>query len=172
MMWNIREATPEDAAGLLAHTKKILETSPFMLTTPQEFQVTAERQKEWIIEQQQAGNLILVVEDNGVIVGTLNVQREKKFRHRHIASFGISLQEAYCNQGIGTIMIQRMIDWAKANDIEKIMLNVMAINERAIHVYKKLGFKEEGRFKNQLKLEDDTYVDDVAMSLFIKSKKH
>jgi len=168
MMWNIREATPEDAAGLLTHTKKILETSPFMLTTPEEFQVTAERQKEWIIEQQQTGNLILVVEDNGVIVGTLNVRREKKFRHRHIASFGISLQEAYCNQGIGTMMIHQMIDWAKANDVEKIMLNVMATNERAIHVYKKLGFKEEGRFKNQLKLEDGTYVDDVAMSLFLK----
>jgi RimJ/RimL family protein N-acetyltransferase len=168
MMWNIREATPEDAAGLLAHTKKILETSPFMLTTPQEFQVTAEKQKEWIIEQQQAGNLILVVEDNSFIVGTLNVRREKKFRHRHIASFGISLQEQYCNQGIGTLMLQKMIEWAKNNGIEKIMLNVMAINERAIHVYKKLGFKEEGRFKNQLKLEDGTYVDDIVMSLFLK----
>jgi len=43
----------------------------------------------------------------------------------------------------------------------------MTTNARAIHVYKKLGFKEEGRFQKQLKVEDGTYVDDVMMSLFL-----
>ena len=32
-MWGIREATLEDAIGILGHTKTILKTSTFMLTT-------------------------------------------------------------------------------------------------------------------------------------------
>jgi RimJ/RimL family protein N-acetyltransferase len=167
IMWNIRPATPNDAEGILFHTKTILETSPFMLTTPDEFMMTVERQRQWIIDQQQSGNLILVAEENRKIIGLLNTQRGKKQRLRHIVSFGISLQEAYCNQGIGSQLIQHMIEWAKKEGIEKITLNVMASNERAIHVYKKFGFQQEGYLRRQLKLEDSTYVDDIIMSLFL-----
>jgi len=166
-MWAIREATLEYAIGILGHTKTILKTSAFMLTTPEEFKQTPEQQKEWLLEQKKAGNLILVAEAEGQIIGPLNVQRPVKLRHRHITWFGISIQEAYCNQGIGTKMIEHMLEWTKVNGIGKIYLLVMATNERTIHVYEKLGFKEEGRFQKQLKFEDRTYVDDVMMSLLL-----
>lgn len=49
---------------------------------------------------------------------------------------------------------------------EKIELLVRATNARAIHLYSKLGFIEEGRFRNRVRLPDDEFVDDIAMAWF------
>ncbi|MBM7646151.1 RimJ/RimL family protein N-acetyltransferase [Scopulibacillus daqui] len=38
---------------------------------------------------------------------------------------------------------------------------------RAMHVYKKMGFKEEGRQVNQIRFEDGTYVDDILMAIYL-----
>lgn len=49
-------------------------------------------------------------------------------------------------------------------------LRVRSTNARAIGLYKKLGFVEEGRFRRRLRLEDGTFVDDVAMAYFPAKK--
>ena len=51
--------------------------------------------------------------------------------------------------------------------LEKIYLKVHATNGRAISLYQKLGFREEGRLVRDLKLGPNEYVDTVVMSLFV-----
>ena len=41
-----------------------------------------------------------------------------------------------------------------------------ATNERAIRLYLKLGFIEEGRFRKRVRLRDGELVDDIAMAWF------
>jgi len=43
------------------------------------------------LNRKKAGNLILVAEAEGQIIGLLNVQQPVKLRHRHITWFGISI---------------------------------------------------------------------------------
>jgi RimJ/RimL family protein N-acetyltransferase len=70
--------------------------------------------------------------------------------------------------GIGTALLQTLIDWAEANPlIEKIGMAVFANNERAIRLYRKLGFVEEGRRPREMKLGPGWYVDDVLMYRFV-----
>ena len=162
----IREATKKDAQQIMEHTKKITGTSKFMVMLSEELNQDLKEEQKRIEQQIQAGGLILLAEDKRKIIGLLSLRAEKIKRLKHVATMAIDIQEEYCNQGIGTKLLSYMIDWTKKNSqIEKICLHVLSSNERAIHVYKKIGFVEEGRRVDHIKMTNDCYVDDVLMHL-------
>ncbi|MGE8205191.1 N-acetyltransferase family protein [Heyndrickxia sp. NPDC080065] len=165
----IRKINAEDAEKLLSHTQLVFTQSSFLLTTPEEFTLTLEKERTWIEEQQKLGNLLLAAVHEGEIIGFLNASRSQRKRVSHNCMFGISIQKDYWNKGIGRKMLEYMIKWAENHpQIEKIMLEVFAHNERAIYLYQSVGFIEEGRKKNHVKFEDGTYVDEIIMSRFVK----
>ena len=49
-------------------------------------------------------------------------------------------------------------------DLRKISLEVLATNQKAINLYQKLGFFEEGRKRDEV-LKGDIYVDSIIMSI-------
>jgi RimJ/RimL family protein N-acetyltransferase len=58
-----------------------------------------------------------------------------------------------------------LLAWARREPrVEKIELRVRATNERAIHLYRTMGFVEEGRLARVLKIDADTYIDDLMMA--------
>ncbi len=52
---------------------------------------------------------------------------------------------------MGKSLLQQSIKWADENAVNKISLQVLETNEKAIHLYKKLGFEVEGVLKNDKK---------------------
>jgi ribosomal protein S18 acetylase RimI-like enzyme len=56
----------------------------------------------------------------------------------------IAVDEASANKKIGRGLITFIENLCKQNNISEILLEVSEINERAIHLYKKLGFEESG----------------------------
>jgi RimJ/RimL family protein N-acetyltransferase len=164
----IRKAHEADAEQIILHTIKVLEeSSHFLGSSLEEFHPTIEEEKAWINIHNQSG-LLLVAEDHGTIIGILNFRLSSSKKFSHKGSFGMSIQEAYTNKGIGASLIKSLIEWAKDdNRVEKISLEVFSNNERAIHLYSKLGFKEEGRLVRNAKLGPNEYVDDIIMSMFV-----
>lgn len=80
----------------------------------------------------------------------------------------MSIQEKYTNNGIGSLLMNELLKWAKKDHkVEKIYLEVFANNDRAIHLYQKLGFLEEGRKKKHVKQGTAEYVDEIIMSQFV-----
>jgi len=62
--------------------------------------------------------------------------------------------------------MNELIDWAKNNPgVEKVCLSVHANNERAINLYKSLGFVQEGYLKKDLRFPDGSYIDTVLMAM-------
>ncbi|WP_442600114.1 GNAT family N-acetyltransferase [Neobacillus sp. D3-1R] len=165
----IRKAEEKDAEQIIQHTKKVLEeNSPFMGTSLEEFSITVEKEREFIKTHEEHG-LILVAEMDKTIIGFLNFRLSSKKKFQHQGLFGMSIQEAYTNKGIGRALIQELLKWAEADPrVEKISLEVFSNNKRAIHLYSKLGFVEEGRRKKAAKLGPNEYVDDIFMSKFLK----
>lgn len=56
-----------------------------------------------------------------------------------------------------------MISVAKKEGYEQVELEVVADNERAIHLYKSLGFEICGMCPNQMKYKDGTYANGYWM---------
>jgi len=104
---------------------------------------------------------------NNQIVGgaTLEPGRGKA---SHAAVLGIYLEKEFRNTGIGTLLMEKTIETARERGFEIVWLMVFASNQRAIHLYKKLGFKECGRIKNGIKFPDGTYTDKIIMTLSLR----
>lgn len=56
----------------------------------------------------------------------------------------VVIDKNYRNQGIGTKMLQYLIEDGRHNGLTAFTLEVRISNESAIHVYEKLGFFSEG----------------------------
>jgi RimJ/RimL family protein N-acetyltransferase len=78
----------------------------------------------------------------------------------------IGILEQFTGKGIGTQLFQMLEAWARSNDIHRLELTVMTHNERAIALYKKMGFEIEGIKKHSLFVNGE-YVDEYYMAKLI-----
>jgi RimJ/RimL family protein N-acetyltransferase len=80
------------------------------------------------------------------------------------AGMRIALWDGF-GKGYGTAAIKHVLDHAfTVRNLHRVDLEVYEFNERAIHVYKKLGFREEGRLRDAL-LWDGVFHDAIVMSI-------
>lgn len=166
----IREALPSDAANAISFVKTVLPTTEFVLTQAHEFNITVEQEAtlfEKTVKNPNAIFLLALVSDE--IVGNMSFLPNSRERVQHWAELGMTILPTYQNIGIGTAMLNTLLDWAKASPgIEKVCLSVRADNERAIHVYQKLGFEKEGLKRKAIKMNDGAYFDLIDMGIFVK----
>lgn len=169
----IRKATEHDAQEMLDIQRSVLTEEDFLMTTVEEFDQTIEGQQSWIqAKVNHERETILVAEVNERIVGWIVFQSSHRKRLVHTGSFGMMVHKNFRNQGIGKALLQELLRWAEQNRfIEKVCLGVFSTNKHAIALYKKLGFIEEGRKINEVKLNDEVYVDDILMYKNVKRGK-
>ncbi len=167
----IRSANIQDAEQILFVSKSVLDEEVFQLTASHEFKMSLDQEKKWIQSfLDSTGKLLLVAEIENQIVGQLDFSSGHRQRISHTGDFGVSILKKYRNIGIGSLLLQTLIEWAKStNQIEKINLQVHSTNIHAISAYKKNGFIVEGTRKNEIKYGDNNYVDSVLMSLNFNS---
>jgi len=88
-------------------------------------------------------------------------------RTKHMGDLGMTVLKSHWGQGIGSALLEFLIDWSKNNPIiRKINLQVKVDNENAIKLYKKFDFKNEGRIERFF-LIDGTFYDVYSMGLLI-----
>jgi len=80
----------------------------------------------------------------------------------HVGGLGISVKEGYREIDIGQELMREVERHMGRLGIEKIMLEVFAINNRAIHVYEKMGYVVVGRIPGDVKYRGE-YVDSLVM---------
>ncbi|HEQ1859214.1 TPA: GNAT family N-acetyltransferase [Providencia alcalifaciens] len=106
---------------------------------------------------------------DNVVVGLLVVHQPAQIRRRHVASFGITVSQAYQGKGIGSELMQVMVDYCDNwLNVHRIELEVFAANGSGLGLYEKFGFKQEGVLRDYA-FRDGEYVDAIVMSR-IKSK--
>jgi RimJ/RimL family protein N-acetyltransferase len=89
------------------------------------------------------------------------------FDHRaRRAEFGITIGEKkYWDQGFGTEATQLILGFGfETLNLERIGLCVFEDNERALHVYEKIGFVVEGKLRKH-RFHDGKYYDTILMSI-------
>ena len=166
----IRTAQPDDAETLLAYIRPVAEETEFFVIEPDEFPATVDEERTWIQEHlDHSGKIILLAEADEAIIGSVTFEAGNFRRVSHRGNLGLAVVREWRERGVGTALLHALLEWAKASPaIEKVCLDVFAINEPAIRLYKKLGFIEEGRPTRDIKRGPDDYVDTVMMYRFVK----
>ncbi|TMU87528.1 GNAT family N-acetyltransferase [Bacillus sp. BHET2] len=161
----IRKARIEDAEAILHIQREVIAENDYFISVTEEFQKTEEEQRGWIQEiSEKSRNTLLVAEINNKVVGWLVFLSQDRKRLMHTGSFGVMIHKDYRGKGVGKKLIEELIQWAEQNPkIEKICLGVFHTNQRAIALYKQLGFIEEGRKIREFKFDENEYVDDILM---------
>jgi hypothetical protein len=113
-------------------------------------------------------NYWLLALDGKHIVGHAEIHRGTLKSNRHTATLGLAVVRAYWGQGIGTALMERLMEWAERYRVVKIKLSVFANNERALALYRRFGFVEEGRERDEFHF-DGQPVDNILMARFLKS---
>lgn len=160
----IREGTLTDAEMTWSIQKEVVKEEEFLLTDPTEFNKTVDDQKQWIERMlQNSRENIFIAEIDDQMVGWIVFQSPNRVRLNHTGTFGMAVLKGYRNRQIGRKLLEALLEWAENHkEIEKVCLGVLSTNERAIHLYRSLGFIEEGRKVNEVNI-GDRYVDDILM---------
>jgi RimJ/RimL family protein N-acetyltransferase len=160
----IRKATIEDAACLAAAEKETTQTPGLLVSRPYELTVAAFEDK---IGELDGSGRYVVAEKDDRIVGHALLDPMTLQATSHVFRLTIVVHPGFVGQGIGTALMGDLLQWAEQTPrVGKIELLVRATNARAIRLYSKMGFVEEGRFKDRLRLPDGSFVDDIAMAWF------
>lgn len=166
----LRPVSEDDAADLLDLLEMVVAEQIYIGMEMPPTDVKDER--GWIRQMQHRRRVLpLVAEDDGRVVGMLTLTPGSFGRKdAHVASLGMMVAPSRRGMGIGSAMVEYAIAWARRHDYEKIHLQVFSSNERALALYRKLGFVEEGRRRKAFRLPDVGYADGVMMGLFLRDE--
>ncbi len=84
-------------------------------------------------------------------------------RSGHVGGLGIAVSRGFRDEGIGSELLRELMRLAKDSlNLKMLTLHVFSANERAVHVYEKLGFERCGRLPGAIFWQGD-FIDDVLM---------
>ncbi len=164
---SIRKARPEDAPTLVKAEREIARIPGRLASQPDELHEAAFRE-EIVKLNTRGGGIYLVAEQDGAIVGHALLKSRELAVTSHVAGLTIAVHEGHQGTGVGRVLMDELIAWSRSNPrVEKIELHVRSSNERAIALYRALGFVQEGRMTKRIKIGPDDYLDDVCMGLWV-----
>ncbi|HEY6397610.1 MAG TPA: GNAT family N-acetyltransferase [Solirubrobacteraceae bacterium] len=88
------------------------------------------------------GRTIVATDDDGTVVGTANMYANRGGPGSHVASASFMVDPRHAGHGTGRLLGEHVLDWARENGYRAIQFNaVVETNERAIALWRSLGFK-------------------------------
>ncbi len=155
----IRSIEPEDYQALHA-----LHTQPGVIRGTMQLPFASiETWRKRGLERPDSHRVLLACMEQEV-VGCLGLSIPVSPRRRHVGEIGLVVHDEWCGRGIGTALLHAAVELAdRWLNLTRLELSVYVDNVPAIALYKKFGFKEEGRLERYA-FRDGEYVDAFAMA--------
>jgi RimJ/RimL family protein N-acetyltransferase len=161
----VRPARPRDAKGWIDLLTEVSQENRFILlekvTTTRREMARVFRFTAWSTD-----TAALVALSGDRVVGQLTATRNVNI-YRHLAELGMSVLPDFRGKGVGMGLMEGAKDWARAFGVEKLVLQVVPDNARAIRFYQKAGFEIEGHRRGHAKLSYG-YEDLIEMGLWVE----
>ena len=131
---------------------------------------TRERVESWTnnINYDEVLAIVAVITDRDKqqIIGSASLKFNPQEALKHKAELGLTVHDDYQNMGIGTALLNHLIDIARMKKLNKVWLHVSTDNDRAIYMYKKAGFTIEGKLCKESCI-NGKYRNEYRMTLFL-----
>lgn len=161
--FQIREAEPTDAAGLVALARAVSREPEGWLLSSEEWRSPAAERRYLRAVRRSPHAAVFLAEAPEGLVGRLSVARDPHPASFHVADLGLMVAASHRRRGIGRALLQCAVDWARENAVAKLELHVFPDNEPALALYESFGFVREGYRRNHYR-RDGEYVDAVLMA--------
>jgi L-amino acid N-acyltransferase YncA len=93
--------------------------------------------------------------------GSLNVFNARP-AYRFVADFSVYVDRAWRGQGVGRVLLERLIELGREHGFHKLVLSAFPTNSGGMALYSKLGFRTVGIYREQGQL-DGRWVDTILM---------
>ena len=162
MPTTIEKIAVSDAAQNLEFLRKVGGETDNLSFGAEGLPITVEGEKAFIEQfQDSRDGIMLVAKEDGRIVGNASLTRLPR-RMSHRGELSVSVLRSHWNRGIGSLLMQELLAFAKENGFSMIDLQVRSDNRSAIHLYEKYGFQKlctyPGFFRIDGKLIDFDYM--------------
>ncbi|WP_096189457.1 GNAT family N-acetyltransferase [Evansella halocellulosilytica] len=165
----IRHAQVNDAAQMHRFTRRLLNEGTGLVMSLNDFQMSINDQmikNDLSIRTPNSIQLLAVM--NEQIIGMLTIDIDGLLRTLHRGTLGIMIDKPFRAQGIGKALMLQGLKWANDfSTLEKIELEVLESNERAIKLYEQLGFYIEGKIHRFMKKDTGKYENIIRMGYFL-----
>jgi RimJ/RimL family protein N-acetyltransferase len=167
----IRHIEESDIDGVWNNFNEVIEEAIYL---PVLLPVRSQFEKHTWFNSLQRDNEICIVAVHPELKGPLNILGQCEVSNSewdaatHIGKLGVIVNSDFRNMGIGYHLIDFAIRESKRiNRKEKITLSTFTENKRALHLYKKMGFRNVGIRRKQFYM-NSKYYDEVLMELWIE----
>ena len=143
----LRNGSEPDGQALLNIYLLTHAQTDYLLAYPDEAGMTAEQEAQFLKEKTESQDEIeILAELDGTVVGTAGIScAGRRYKVRHRAEFGISVDQAYWGLGIGRALTDACIECARNAGYRQLELEAVSENRNAIALYESVGFVEYGR---------------------------
>ena len=163
-----REAEPSDAGKFLEYSKIVGSETDNLTFGAEGLSLSISQEADFIRKfAGNPGSIMIVAFDEGELIGTgavSVVSGKPRFAHRR--EIAISVRKDYWGKGIGTGIMNVLMDFARKSGAEVIELEVRSDNEAAISLYKKFGFEKIGTNEKFFKINGEFFAADY-MNLYL-----
>jgi RimJ/RimL family protein N-acetyltransferase len=162
----IRPITGSDAdiAGFRAALDEVARERSYLLMTQAP---PLERSVAFVAENIATGNPQFIALDGERVVGWCDVLRGVRETTRHVGTLGMGVIASHRGNGLGQRLITETIAAARQGGFSRIQLGVFATNARAVALYRKVGFIEEGVRRRAVRI-GDTLHDEILMAVLLE----
>ncbi len=126
-----------------------------------------DEERRWLSSFDGIRSLLLLALAGREVVGSAYCHGGTYPKDRHVGGIGIVVRDGWREVGLGRLLMERILEWMRAQGLEKAELAVFATNDRARRLYESLGFVEEGVRRGHVRIRG-AYVDEVLMGLWLK----
>jgi phosphinothricin acetyltransferase len=155
----IRLATPDDIADITRIYNEGIRDRVATLETEER---TPDERLAWL-EARGERHPVLVAERDGAVAGwgSLNVFNSRP-AYRHVADFSVYVAGDARGAGVGSALLEALVDRARELGYHKLVLAAFPFNEAGMRLYRRFGFRDVGVYREQ-GLLDGRWVDVIIM---------
>jgi L-amino acid N-acyltransferase YncA len=124
----------------------------------------------WLDEIDLDHETVLVAICEKQIVGSAVLQRHRHGWSRHVAEIRIVTDPAFRRRGLGNALATAITHLARNVGVEKLLAEMASDRPEPIRLFKRLGFKSEATFNDQVKDRYGNTHDLLVMAYYVQSQ--